>query len=260
MTDRVNTAHLRSLPKISIITAVRNCRWGIEATIDSVRSQDDVSVQHIMIDGNSTDGTEEVLREWHRQGGGVWVAEPDQGVYDAFNKGCRLAEGELIGFLNAGDIYAGPRVLADVWQAYQQHSAQVVYGDVDMTQRGSYEVIVRRYGARDFEPERLLRGLMPPHPATFIRRDIFEEIGEYDASLDIAGDFDWAIRFFLKARGEGVYLPKTLVKMPAGGISNRGLMSVLRNTTEMQTVLLKHGLPASWWTLLGRVPRKWLGT
>jgi glycosyltransferase involved in cell wall biosynthesis len=243
---------------ISVITAVRNDRKGLETTLRSVSEQSGVTIEHVVVDGDSTDGTQEVIRDWSKTRVLTWLSEPDTGVYDAFNKGLQRASGDVIGFLNAGDVFAAPDVLQSVQEIFEKTPAQVVYADVDITDERSLDRVVRRYSAKNFDPSQLLRGFMPPHPATYMRRSVVQQVGEYDVSLKIAGDFDWAVRFFLKQNGWASYLPRTLVKMPAGGLSNRGWRSLVVNTMEMHAVLAKQGLPASWWALLSRLPRKWI--
>lgn len=243
---------------ISVITAALNCRQDLIRTRDSVLRQRGVKIQHIVVDGGSTDGTRELLAEWAADEHFRFVSETDTGVYDAFNKGLRLADGDYIGFLNAGDIYHNSDVLSDIALALADAGTDLVFGDVDMTPLDDLATTVRRYRAKNFLPQHLLRGFMPPHPSIYVRRSAFDLVGEFCTEFRIAGDFEWAIRAFMLRKLGSRYLGKIVVRMPVGGISNDGFGSMWRNTIEMHRALRLHALPASWIQLISRLPRKWL--
>ena len=153
--------------RVTVITAVLNAREGLIKTRDSVLAQQGVDVQHVVIDGGSTDGAVSLLRDWEQRDGVSFLSESDSGVYEAFNKGLRLASGEIIGFLNAGDVFSDETVLSDVASALASPDIDLVYGDVDITHPNSIDRVVRRYRARGFLPSQLLRGFMPPHPSIY---------------------------------------------------------------------------------------------
>jgi glycosyltransferase involved in cell wall biosynthesis len=221
-------------------------------------SQRGVQVEHIVIDGGSNDGTRALLEEWCSDSCFRFISEPDTGVYDAFNKGLSLATGECIGFLNAGDIYQNHDSLAEIRAALTGKDIDLVFGDVEMTPAHDLAMTVRRYRAIGFSPSHLLRGFMPPHPATYVKKSTFDSVGVFCDKFRIAGDFEWAIRAFLLAEINSSYLAKTIVRMPVGGISNNGIRAIWRNTKEMHQALRMHDLPASWVRLLARLPRKWI--
>ena len=151
--------------RVTVITAVLNARQDLIRTRQSVLKQRDVDVQHVVIDGGSTDGTAELLSDWSADKALSFNSEPDSGVYAAFNKGLKLADGDLIGFLNAGDVYHDESVLSDVVAQLSDPQVDLVFGNIDITRRGSVDAVVRRYGANGFSPERLVSGFMPPHPS-----------------------------------------------------------------------------------------------
>ncbi len=244
--------------RISVITAVLNDRAALLRTRQSVLSQRGVDVQHVVVDGGSSDGVADLLAEWSADSELRFLSERDSGVYDAFNKGLRLADGEAIGFLNAGDVYRDEHVLSDVSSALADPEADLVFGDIDITRSDSVSEIVRRYRSAGFQPQNLLRGFMPPHPSMYAKRRLYSEVGVFRDEFRIAGDFEWSIRAFLKHRARGKRLDRVFVRMPAGGLSNNGLSSVWQNTIEMHSALTMNELPASWFSLAMRLPRKWL--
>ena len=244
--------------KVTVITAVLNARDDLVRTRASLLAQLHADVQHVIVDGGSTDGTLELLAEWRADGRCVCFSESDSGVYQAFNKGLRLAGGSCIGFLNAGDVYQDKNVLSDVVAAFRDANVDLIYGDVDITRRDSIDQTIRRYRSGDFSIDKLLRGLMPPHPSIYARTRVYHEVGHFSEVFRIASDFEWVIRALLLRGVSARYLDRVFVRMPAGGMSNNGLKSILQNTREMHKALQLHGLPASWIGLLTRLPLKWI--
>jgi glycosyltransferase involved in cell wall biosynthesis len=244
--------------RVTVVTAVRNAREDLIRTRRSVLSQQGVNVQHVVIDGGSTDGTMSLLSDWAKEKDFTFVSEPDSGVYEAFNKGLRLADGECVGFLNAGDVYQDSQVLSDVVATLSETGVDLIFGDIDITERDCLDTVTRRYRAHGFVPTHLEQGFMPPHPSMYVRKTVYDAVGSFSEEFRIAGDFEWAIRAFLKCRVNSRYLERTFVRMPAGGLSNNGLSSAFRNTIEMRAALRKHQIPASWYRLIMRLPLKWL--
>jgi glycosyltransferase involved in cell wall biosynthesis len=243
--------------KITVITAALNARDALQRSRASVLAQRQVQVQHVIVDGGSTDGTRELLSEWQSDDQCVCVSEVDSGVYAAFNKGLKLAVGDCIGFLNAGDIYQDDYVLSDVVGALRDPNVDLVYGNVDITTRDRIEQTVRRYRSDGFSREKLLFGFMPPHPSLYARANLYREVGPFSEAFRIAGDFEWATRAFLLRGVRSAYVDRIFVRMPSGGLSNNGLNSIWQNTIEMHRVLRMHNFPVSWFSLLTRLPRKW---
>ena len=244
--------------KVTVITAALNARDDLVRTRASLLAQHHVDVQHVIVDGGSTDGTLTLLAEWQADGRTVCFSEGDSGVYQAFNKGLRLAEGDCIGFLNAGDVYQDENVLSDVVAAFRDADIDLIYGDVDITRRDSIDQTIRRYKSTTFSGNNLLRGLMPPHPSIYARRRVYDDVGEFSEVFRIAGDFEWALRAWLIKHVSARHLDRVFVRMPTGGISNNGLRSIVESTVEMHRALEMHDLPVSWLKLLSRLPLKWL--
>jgi glycosyltransferase involved in cell wall biosynthesis len=211
--------------RISVVTVCYNSVSTIEQTLVSVARQTHPDVEHIVIDGGSTDGTLDVL-ERHRAGLAVVVSEPDRGLYDAMNKGWSRATGEVVGFLNADDSYASTDVLAAIATAFEESGTDAVYGDLELVDRAGNVVRVWRSG-----PFRRLKyhlGWMTPHPATYVRKTLFERYGGFTLGLSISADYELMLRFFFRHRASVQYLEKNLVRMTAGGASNRSLSNIAR--------------------------------
>ena len=217
--------------KISVITAVYNRVATVGEALDSVRAQTWPDVQHVVIDGASTDGTRELL-EARRDDVSVLVSEPDKGIYDALNKGIALATGDVVGLMHSDDLYADEHVLADVAAALADPQVDAVYGDLDYVAQGDTNRVIRRWRSGEYSPALLARGWMPPHPTLYLRRQVIERWGPFDTSLRIAADYDAILRYFGRGGIRPAYVPRVLVKMRVGGESNRSIGRMLRKSRE----------------------------
>jgi glycosyltransferase involved in cell wall biosynthesis len=247
--------------RFSIITVSYNSMATIGRTLDSVASQDWPAVEHLVIDGGSHDETLQIVKQRGTRVARL-VSEPDDGIYDAMNKGVSLATGDVIAMLNADDYYADPEVLSRVARVFESNDVEAVFGDVTYFSADEPNHTVRRFNSGRFRPDRLSWGWMPAHPALFLRRTEFDRVGPFRTDLRIAGDFEFIIRVFADGRiarpVRWVYLPEVLTRMQTGGVSTRGLRSTLQLNREMIWALRSNGLPASWWRLLSRYPAKLL--
>jgi glycosyltransferase involved in cell wall biosynthesis len=243
--------------KVSIITAVFNGEPAIVATLKSVAAQDYSEIEHIVIDGGSRDSTPALVRE-HGDRVSRFVSEPDAGVYDAFNKGLRLATGDVIAFLNCGDTYASADVVSRITEVFSDEEIQAVFADVLIVDSRNPDRVIRRYNSKHFSPESMAYGLMPAHPSLFIRREIYRRIGEYDARFEIAGDFELCLRIFITAAVRYRYLNEAIVRMPTGGLSNRGWRSKLTITREMYKACTMNHVRTNFVKLCLRFPLKLL--
>ena len=243
--------------KISVITVCFNSRQTIAQTLASVRAQTHTDVEHLIIDGGSTDGTHEVIAREGQHVARV-LSEPDHGIYDAMNKGVRIATGDIVGFLNADDHYAFPGVLARVAQAMDARELDATLGDVGFFRTERPGDVVRRYRSGKFKPSLLGWGWMPAHPAAFFRRQLFAEIGGFKIDYRIAGDYEWIARAFSRRPLRYEHIPEILVLMQAGGVSNSGLRSTLRLNREVMRACRENGIPTNWLKLLSKYPAKFL--
>jgi glycosyltransferase involved in cell wall biosynthesis len=240
---------------ISIITAVYNGEASIAQTLQSVAGQDHDRIEHIVVDGASSDTTPAIVRT---QGARVarLISEPDKGVYDAFNKGLRAATGDAVAFLNCGDTYTSPAVVSRMVRELAHDGVQAAFGDVSIVDVNDPAREVRRYSSRRFTPQRMSFGLMPAHPTLFLRREVYQAVGEYDTQFRIAGDFELCLRVFARRPTLYRYVAEPLVRMPRGGLSNDGWRSKLEITREMSRACHLNGVPTSYARLCLRFPLK----
>lgn len=217
--------------KISVVTACFNTIRTIEATLDSVASQTFGPMEHVVVDGASTDGTWRVIKGRYDTLA-VAISEPDRGIYDALNKGIARCSGEVIGFLHADDVYADADVLGRVAQAFQDPTVQAAYGDLDYVSRDEPSRVIRHWQSEPFSRRKLAWGWMPPHPTLYVRRDMYARVGGFDTSYRIAADYDMILRLFSQSDLNPVYIPSVLVRMRLGGASNRSLRNIARKSLD----------------------------
>lgn len=241
--------------KISVITVCYNSAKTIGQTLRSVREQTHKNVEHIVVDGGSTDNTLAVVAA---EGSHVvkLISEKDNGIYDAMNKGIQLATGDVIAFLNADDLYKDADVLAQVAQVMQTEQLDALYGDVEFFRAGQQDVVVRRYNSGRFTADRLGWGWMPAHPALFVRRALFERYGMFRTDYRIAGDFEFIARVFKHPELRHRHLPKSLVCMQMGGISTSGWRATLQLNREMMRACRANAIQTNWLKMLVRYPLK----
>jgi glycosyltransferase len=216
---------------VSIITASYNNADTIEATMLSVLSQTYPNVEYIIVDGGSTDGTVDIIRKYDRAVS-KWVSEPDNGIYDALNKGIAMASGDIIGFLHADDILHDYFVIAVIADTFQKKRCRAVYGDLVYVARNDSYNIIRFWKSCPFHPKLLRQGWMPPHPTLFLRKEVYEKYGNFNTDLRIAADYDIVLRFFSRPDFVSEYLPRIIVRMRVGGASNKSLVNILRKSRE----------------------------
>ena len=210
----------------------------------SVAAQEGVEVEHIVIDGGSRDGTLEIIAR-HRDRISVLVSEPDGGIYDAMNKGLALATGDVVGFLNSDDIYAAPDALSSVQAAFADLRCQAIHGDVAYVAQDDLSRVLRHWTPNPEDAAGFRRGWHPPHPCFFVRRELVHRYGGFDLTFRIAADYEWMLRYVKRYQVALVYVPKLLVKMRVGGVSNGSLLGILRANIECYLAWRKNGLSAN---------------
>jgi len=244
--------------KFSIITVVRNGAATIADTIESVARQRHIEIEHLIIDGASTDGTLQVVERYRDRLAHV-VSEPDRGIYDAMNKGIALATGEIVGFLNADDAYAYDEVLSDVSKRFEDESIDAVYGDLVYVSEADTSRVVRYWRSGDYTAGQFKSGWMPAHPTFFVRRHIYERLGGFDLSFKLQSDFDLTMRFMEIHRIKTAYLPRILVRMRTGGATNRSVRNVIKGNLEAYRACKKNSVAVSplfiFRKLFSRVPQ-----
>jgi len=239
--------------KLSIITITYNSAKTIQRALESVQSQTYQDIEHIIVDGDSTDGTKDLIAAYAARHKNVrWVSEKDDGIYNALNKGIRLATGDVIGFLHSDDVFYSTDSIEHIAQAFASEQVDVVYGDLQYC-RGNK--VVRRWKSNAFNPKSLCYGWMPPHPTVYVRRKVYEQVGEYDEWFRISADYDMILRIF-SASYPSHYLPEVLVSMEMGGASNKNTKARLSKTQEDYIALKKNQVGAGYLTVACKQLRK----
>ncbi|MCX5848696.1 MAG: glycosyltransferase family 2 protein [Deltaproteobacteria bacterium] len=235
--------------KITIVTVCHNSAATIKDTLDSVTSQSYKNLEHIIVDGGSTDETLAIVREWKKYPVRL-VTEPDKGIYDAMNKGVRLATGDVIGILNSDDVYYDSHVLEDVSVVMSAASVDACYADLVYVDKNNLKKIIRYWKSCVFKKGLFPKGWMPPHPTFFARRFIYEKYGLFDINYYLAADFELMARFLERFQIKSVYIPKIFVKMRFGGASNKSAVNIIKQNIEIYQACKKNNLSVSLWTFL----------
>jgi glycosyltransferase involved in cell wall biosynthesis len=241
--------------KVSIITVTRNSAKTLEDTILSVLRQDYPDVEHIIIDGASTDETMAIVRKY-RNNIAVTVSEPDMGIYDAMNKGIRKATGDVIGILNSDDVYMHTGVISRMATELERSGSDVIFADLVYVKPEQTERVVRRFSSAGFKPEMLPFGMAPAHPTLFVKKEVFERYGHYKTDYQISADFELMARIFHQTDLKYTYVPETIIKMRLGGVSTRGFSSLLLSNSEMLRACLENGIPTNIFKILMKYPKK----
>ncbi len=212
--------------KVSIITVVYNGEKTIAETIDSVLAQDYKSIEYLVIDGQSTDQTKSIIRSYGDKIQ-TFLSEPDSGMYDAMNKGIALATGEIIGILNADDVYNSNHTISDVVQQFLENQSDGVYGDLVYVDSENQGQVKRNWKAGRYKKGAFLWGWMPPHPTFFIKKDWYHRYGVFRMDLGSAADYELMLRMIHKNHAKLSYLQQVTVRMRVGGVSNISLKNRL---------------------------------
>ncbi len=243
--------------KISVITVCFNSQATIERSIQSVVDQQWPEVEHIVIDGGSTDGTLAILERF-TQHLAVLVSEPDKGIYDAMNKGLARFTGDVVCFLNADDQYADTTVFAEVVHQMRMYHLDALVTDVGFFEPDDPTRMTRRYRSGRFSPQRLSWGWMPAHPGLFLSSDVIRRVGAFKTDYRIAGDYEYIIRAFHGHQLNYKHLPRVMVKMQAGGISNSSWRNRLLLNMEVVRACKENGINTNLMKILLKYPLKLL--
>ncbi len=241
--------------KISIITVCYNSAATIRDTIESVLSQTYPDIEYIIIDGASTDATMSIVAEYKDRISRI-VSEPDQGIYDAMNKGISLASGDVVGILNSDDYYPHSQVLDWVIEKFADSQVDACYGDLQYVDFHDTEKVVRHWGSGSYNHRKFYQGWMPPHPTFFVRSIIYKQYGNFHLDLGSSADYELILRFLLKHKINAVYVPRTLVRMRSGGTSNVSVGNRLQANKMDRKAWDVNGLKPYPWTLYMKPLRK----
>jgi glycosyltransferase involved in cell wall biosynthesis len=241
--------------KISIITVVFNSKNTINQAIDSVLAQDYKNLEYIIVDGKSTDGTIAIIEAY---GNKItqFISEKDFGIYDAMNKGLKLATGDIIGILNSDDFYQNNSIISRIVQEFKTKSVDLVFGDIVFVEPTNLNKIVRYYSSANFHPKKFAWGWMPAHPSCFIKREIYDKYGDFKTDYAIASDYEILTRFMAKYGISYSYIPEVLVKMRKGGVSNKTLLSNWILNKEIVRACAENGIKTNMLKVLSKYPTK----
>lgn len=242
--------------KVSIITVCYNSENTIDTTLASVANQTYDDIEHIIIDGGSTDRTLEIIQEFKHVA--IILSEPDEGIYDAMNKGIKMASGDVIGILNSDDHFTSIGVIEKVVETFRDKSVDIVYGDVQYIDKLKSQNIVRYYSSSMFKKSRLKYGFMPAHPSLYIKKECFDGVGYYKTDYSIAADFDMITRLFNNIDVVSQYIPMPMVNMLIGGVSTKGLSSTVLLNREILRSCKQNHVSSNWFYMIYRMIYKLL--
>lgn len=240
--------------KVSIITATYNSAATIRDTLESVRNQSYPDIEHILVDGASRDDTVDIIKSYPHVA--KWVSEKDRGIYDAMNKGIRMTTGDIIGILNSDDFYADHTVLAKVVEGLQEDNNHCLYGDLQYIKANDPQKVVRTWRSGQFKRKSFLYGWMPPHPAFFVKREVYDRVGLFNTALKSSSDYEIMLRILYKNRYQAQYIPEVLVKMRTGGMSNASLKNRWRANREDRLAWAMNGMRPPFFTMILKPLRK----
>ena len=230
--------------KISIVTATWNSAATVADTLASINAQTHPDIEHIVVDGASTDSTLKIVADHAKRVSRV-VSEPDAGLYDAMNKGLKLATGDIVGLLNSDDFLASEDVLAQIASAFEDPRIDAVYGDLCYVRQHEPTRIVRYWRSGPFHPGAFARAWSPPHPTLYVRRSFYEAHGVFDTSYELAADIDLMMRFFEIAEMRSIHIPRVFVMMRLGGATNKSISNIIKQNREIWRSMRSNGLRGS---------------
>jgi len=240
-------------PKISIITVCYNSEKTIERTIQSVFAQQYNNVEYLIIDGGSKDKTLAIINKYANQIDFL-VSERDNGLYDAINKGIKIATGDVVGLLHADDVFADETVLSSIANVFKENNNQVLYGNLTYMQPNGK--ILRKWLSKAYRPGLFNWGWMPPHPTFYCKKELFERLGYYNTNFGTACDYELMVRFMHHYNINSYYLNKIIVKMSVGGVSNATLVNRLKAWKNDHRAMGKNGVKIPTLALLLKPLRK----
>ena len=237
--------------KISIITVSHNSSYTIKDTIESVLSQTYLNIEYIIVDGLSKDNTVSIIKEYEPKFNGRlrWISEKDKGLYDAMNKGLRMATGDVVGIINSDDFYHNTDVISKIANIFKYQTVEATYADVRFVNPDNLDKTVRYYSSKNFSPARFRFGFMPAHPTFFTYKKFFDKFGYYKTDYKIAADYELLIRFLHTNNLNYRYIPLDVMKMRTGGTSTASIKSNILLNKEIVRACRENGIK-TWFPLL----------
>jgi glycosyltransferase involved in cell wall biosynthesis len=237
--------------KISIITICYNSAHYLASAIESVLQQTYPDIEYILVDGNSNDHTVDIIKDYEVAFPGrlKWISEPDNGLYDAMNKGILMATGDIVGILNSDDFFTSNNILSTVAESFLDENIDAIYGDIHFVKADNLYKCVRYYSSKRFHPRYFRLGFMPAHPSFYVRRWCFEKYGYYVSNYKISADFELLVRFIYKHKIRHKYIPIDFVTMRTGGASTKNIKSRWLLNKEDIHACRKNGIYTNWFYL-----------
>ena len=233
--------------KVSIITVCYNSEKHVRTAIESVLNQTYKNIEYVVVDGNYTDATMDIVKSYEPLFNGrmKWISENDNGIYDAMNKGIAMSTGDLIAILNSDDIYIDAHVIEDVVKQIQSSETDTIYGNIKFVKSDNIEKVTRVWKSSMFIPNCFQKGWHPPHPAFFVKKKIYDQYGKFDISFDVSADFELMLRFLEKYNISTVFYDRFIVKMRLGGESTGSLKRIIRGNKNVIRAFKKNNIRVS---------------
>lgn len=247
------------MKKVTVITPCFNSEKTLQDTLLSVSNQTYINIEHILIDGLSNDSSFRVATKFNHKKTFILTSKSDDGMYDAVNTGINMATGDLITILNSDDVYSNNNIIAEIVQQFEKFpAADILFGDIVLVDQNDLKKIKRYYSPRRFKPWKLRFGWMPPHPGSFVKREVYTQYGLYSQDYKIAADYEMFIRLLLINRLKYVYFKKILVLMRLGGLSTGGISSNILLNREIVKACRSNGIYTNIALLIFKIPFKLL--
>ena len=234
--------------KVSIITATYNSAKTISDTLNSIINQSYLDIEILIIDGKSNDNTLDIINSIKHKKKIRIFSEPDKGIYDALNKGVKLATGEIIGFVHSDDLLADNQIISKIANQFEKENIDGVYGDLQYVDKDNIGKVIRYWRSCDFKSSSLRKGWMPAHPTLFLKKEVYIRHGNFNLIYKIAADYDFILRVFKDNTLNFIYLPKIIMKMRVGGASNKNLKNIIQKTKEDYKAITSNKI-GNWGTL-----------
>ena len=236
--------------KVSIITATWNSEATIQTALESLCLQDYPNIEHIVVDGKSSDDTLGLVKKYGLETVKV-ISETDEGLYYALNKGISLSSGDIVGFLHSDDIFASKDTISNIVTFFKKNECDAVYGDLEYVANGNVDRVIRFWKSRQYNPSIIRSGWMPPHPTFFMKREHYKNFGSFNTIYRISADYDALLRYLLSEVLVVQYIPIVVSKMRVGGVSNRSIRNVILKMSEDVRIMKHHEL-APFRALIGK--------
>lgn len=228
--------------KVSIVTVVYNNKETILEAIESVRKQTYKNIEYIIIDGQSSDGTADLIKHVNN-GPDIFISEPDKGIYDAMNKGISMATGDIIGILNSDDFFFDENIITDVVAHFNiEPGLHLLFGDLIYVDKNNINKIRRYWSSQSYYDKFFEHGHVPPHTALFVRSQVYKIAGLFNLNYSLAADYEFMLRIFKKHLFKSKYIPQVMIKMRLGGASNNSFKNIIKGNVEILRAWKDNGL------------------